>query len=72
MRTLVLQGKTVVRVLHELTMPLQADDVVAMTVGRVVHHGAGADPSTHGAMEAVFEQKIAAMPASGLWVALPK
>ena len=71
-RSLVLQGTTVVSVLHELTMALQADDVVVMTVGRVVHHGAGADPATHRAMEAVFEQKIAVVPASGLWVALPK
>jgi len=70
-RRLVAQGGTVVSVLHEVGMALQADEVVVMQSGRVLHHGPCADPAAHRAIEAVFEQRIAIRPLDGQWVALP-
>ena len=71
-RHLVAQGRTVVSVLHEVGMALQADEVVVMQSGRVLHHGPCADPAAHRAIEAVFEQRIAIRPLDGQWVALPR
>jgi iron complex transport system ATP-binding protein len=71
-RRLVAQGSTVVSVLHEVGMALQADEVVVMQSGRVLHHGPCADPAAHRAIEAVFEQRIVIEPLAGQWVALPR
>ena len=71
-RRLVAQGRTVVSVLHEVGMALQADEVVVMHGGRVLHHGPCTDPAAHRAIEAVFEQRIAIRPLDGQWVALPR
>jgi iron complex transport system ATP-binding protein len=71
-RRLVAQGRTVVSVLHEVGMALQADEVVVMQSGRVLHHGPCTDPAAHRAIEAVFEQRIAIRPLDGQWVALPR
>ena len=64
-------GGTVVSVLHELTMALQADDLVVMAGGRVLHHGACADAQTHAALVQVFAGRIAVHSVAGQWVALP-
>ncbi len=71
-RHLVAQGRTVVSVLHEVGMALQADEVVVMQSGRVLHHGPCADAAAHRAIEAVFEQRIVIRPLEGRWVALPR
>ena len=71
-RYLVAQGRTVVSVLHEVGMALQADEVVVMQSGRVLHHGPCADPAAHRAIEAVFEQRIVIQSLDGQWVALPR
>ncbi len=71
-RELVSAGKTVVSVLHEISFALQADDMVVMADGRVIHHGGCADAVTHRALEQVFEQRIAIHQFAGQWVALPK
>ncbi len=75
-RDLVAQGKTVVSVLHEVSMALQADDLIILSRGRLVHQGLCSDAATHGALEAVFDQRIAvqAVNAEGAsqWVALMK
>ena len=71
-RYLVAQGRTVVSVLHEVGMALQADEVVVMQAGRVLHHGPCADPAAHRAIEAVFEQRIVIQSLDGQWVALPR
>ncbi len=71
-RRLVAQGSTVVSVLHEVGMALQADEVVVMQSGRVLHQGTCADPAAHRAIEAVFEQRIVIRPLDGQWVALPR
>jgi iron complex transport system ATP-binding protein len=69
---LLAQGTTVVSVLHEIGMALHADDIVVMREGRVVHHGAGCDASTHAAIEAVFDQRIRIHALDGQWVVLPR
>ncbi len=75
-RQLVAQGKTVVSVLHEVSMALQADDLLILNQGRLVHQGLCAAPTTHRALEAVFEQRISVQPVSlegaRRWVALMK
>jgi len=70
-RALVAQGRTVVSVLHELPMALAADELVVMNRGRVVHHGACADPATHAALEQVFDHRIRVHRVADQWIALP-
>jgi iron complex transport system ATP-binding protein len=72
MRDLVAAGKTVVSVLHELSMALQADELVIMKAGCVTHQGSSQDPSTHVAICEVFDHRISVHPVAGQWVALPK
>ncbi|AEG92733.1 ABC transporter ATP-binding protein [Ramlibacter tataouinensis] len=71
-RDLAAAGRTVVSVLHEVTMALQADSLVVMAQGRVVHQGACAAPATHRAVEAVFDRRIAVHAVAGRPVALPQ
>lgn len=71
-RALVAEGKTVVSVLHEISMALHADVMVVMAQGRVTHQGACADATTHRALEAVFDQRIAIHAVQGQWVAMPR
>ena len=71
-RQLVLEGKTVVSVLHETTMALQADDMLIVAAGRVTHFGTTADVATHRALEHVFENRIAIKPIENMLVSMPK
>lgn len=71
-RALVREGCTVVSVLHELGMALQADEMVVLEGGRIAHHGACASPATHQALQQVFDQRIAIHSVQGQWVALPR
>ncbi|RYX95713.1 MAG: ABC transporter ATP-binding protein [Comamonadaceae bacterium] len=71
-RELVAAGRTVVSVLHEISVALQADDMVVMAMGRVLHHGACGDAATHRALEDVFDHRIAVHPLAGQWLAVPK
>jgi iron complex transport system ATP-binding protein len=71
-RCLTSQKTTVISVLHEVGMALHADDMVVMQAGRVVHQGACADVTTHRAVEAVFDRRIAIQALDGQWVAVPK
>jgi iron complex transport system ATP-binding protein len=71
-RALVAQGRTVVSVLHELSVALAADSLVVMTQGRVVHHGECADPATHAALEAVFDHRVRVHRVADQWIALPR
>lgn len=70
-RALVAQGTTVVSVLHEISMALQADTLVVMQKGRVYHHGSAAAPASHRALEQVFDGRVAIHTVQGQWVALP-
>lgn len=71
-RSLVARGCTVVSVLHELSMALQADDVAVLANGRLLHHGAARDPATHRALEAVFDDRITIHCVQDQWLALPR
>ena len=71
-RCLTSQHTTIISVLHEVGMALQADDLVVMQAGRVVHQGACSDLETHRALEAVFDKRIAIHALEGQWVAVPK
>ena len=70
-RGLVAQGKTVVSVLHELSVALHADDLLVMAGGLVRHHGSCNDPVTHQALAKVFGHRISIHALQGHWVALP-
>jgi iron complex transport system ATP-binding protein len=70
-RELVAQGKTVVSVLHEIGMALHADQMVVMAQGRVCHQGGCNEPTTHQALEQVFDHRIAIRPLGDQWVAVP-
>lgn len=70
-RTLVAEGRTVVSVLHEVSMALQSDRMLVMDRGQVCHHGPSADPATHAALLAVFDQRLRILSLDGQWVALP-
>lgn len=71
-RSLVAQGKTVVSVLHEITLALMADEVVVMQQGRIAHAGPTHQAAAHRALEAVFEHRIAIHALGPRWVALPE
>ncbi len=70
-RQLTAQGTTVVSVLHEISMALQADQLVIMANGCITHQGSCAHTSTQRALEAVFDQRITIHPLASQWVALP-
>ena len=57
-RALVAQGKTVVSVLHEVSLALLADDMVILKQGRLLHHGACGDARTRRVLEQVFDNRI--------------
>ncbi len=71
-RSLVAQGKTVVSVLHEISVALQADSMLIMAQGQVLHHGACVHVTTHRALETVFDKRIDVQKVGSMYVALPK
>ena len=71
-RALVASGKTVVSVLHEISLALQSDALVVMAAGRITHQGQASDAATHHALEAVFDHRIAVHQLAGQWVAILK
>jgi iron complex transport system ATP-binding protein len=70
-RSLTHRGITVVSVLHEVSVALQADSMLIMAAGQVLHHGSSAQRSTHQALEAVFDHCISVHNVKGVQVALP-
>jgi iron complex transport system ATP-binding protein len=69
-RQLVAQGKTVISVLHEISFALQADHLLIMQQGQLIHQGACNDAASHQALCEVFEQRLAIHSVAGQWVAL--
>jgi len=63
-------GGAVVSVLHELNVALQADTLVVMDGGRIVHQGPPHDPATHDALQRVFHHRLLILQVQGRWVAL--
>jgi iron complex transport system ATP-binding protein len=70
-RALVQAGRTVVSVLHELGMALQADELLVLAGGHIIHQGPSADPACHAALRRVFDERIALHRVAGQWVVLP-
>jgi iron complex transport system ATP-binding protein len=70
-RKLTAQGTTVISVLHEVSVALQADSMLILAQGQVQHHGACTLATTHHALEAVFDHRIHVQSVSGMFVALP-
>ena len=71
-RALVAAGKTVVSVLHELSMALASDQLVIMADGDVLHDGPCSDPTTHAALEMVFDRRVHVHRVADQWIALPR
>ena len=71
-RDLVARGHTVVSVLHEVSIALQADALLVLAQGRVRHAGACTDAATHRAVEQVFDDRITIQRLSDQYIALPK
>lgn len=66
------RGRTVVTVLHEIGMALQADHLVIVDGGAIRHQGPASDPATRAALEAVFHHRIRILAADDQWVAVPR
>jgi iron complex transport system ATP-binding protein len=71
-RGLVAQGTTVVSVLHEVSMALQADQLLIMVPGSIAHQGACDEAATHRALEAVFDQRISVQAVGDIYMAIPQ
>ena len=71
-KNLVAEGVTVVSVLHEIGIALHSDELVIMAHGKIHHQGASHAPTTHRALETVFDDRIQILPLDGQWVAVPK
>ena len=71
-RAHVAAGGTVVSVLHELGMALQADDLLIVKDGTIAHHGACASSDTHRALQAAFDGRVGVHAVAGQWVAVPQ
>jgi iron complex transport system ATP-binding protein len=71
-RSLIRSGKTVISVLHEVSMALHSDDIVILERGNVVHQGPYADAQSHRALECVFDQRIRVRQFEDQWIVLPQ
>lgn len=69
---LVSQGVTVVSVMHELPIALQADHMVIMGQSHVVHQGPTKEATTHRALEATFNHRITIAHVHDQWTSLPR
>jgi iron complex transport system ATP-binding protein len=65
------QQGTVVSVLHDLPLALQADRLVLLREGRVVATGRHDDPALHAALGEVFEQALRIERSGARYIALP-
>ncbi len=71
-RSLRAQGTTLLTVLHDIGLALQADQLVVMQNARVVGQGASHDPVLHRLIETVFEDRIRILAVESQWVVLPR
>jgi iron complex transport system ATP-binding protein len=65
-------GKTVVSVLHEISIALQADYMVVLKAGRVAAAGACSEPGMHRALVQVFDNRVAIHPIGKHFVTVPR
>jgi iron complex transport system ATP-binding protein len=65
-------GTTVVRVLHDLSLALLADRLVAMEHGRIRAEGSHDDRTLHAVLIDVFGGAISIEPFASRWIAIPR
>lgn len=65
------QGVTIVSVLHELNMALQADELIVMAQGQVRYQGDTHAASAHETLVEVFDRRVRLHAVGDQWVALP-
>lgn len=65
------QGRCVVSVLHDVSLALQADELMVMQAGQVVAQGASTAPTLHRALEAAFDHALRIQRIGEQWCALP-
>lgn len=66
------RARTVVTVMHDLSLALAADRLLLLQAGQVSCAGAPSDPALRDALEAVFRHAIRIVEQDGQWVALPR
>jgi iron complex transport system ATP-binding protein len=70
-RALVAEGATVLSVLHELNVALQADRLLVMRAGGLVHLGPAAEGAARAALQEAFDHRLHLVRAQGQWICLP-
>jgi iron complex transport system ATP-binding protein len=65
-------GRSVISVLHELPLALQADELAIMQDGQILMQGSRDDPAVHRALESVFDHAVAITRVDDRWVVLPQ
>ncbi len=63
---------TVLSVLHDLPLALQADRLVVLSAGRIVAHGRHDDAALHASLCDVFEQAIRMQPIGDRFTTVPR
>jgi iron complex transport system ATP-binding protein len=71
LRQLIAQGKTILSVLHEITIALYADELIVMSNGEIHCTGDRDNPVVHRTIEKIFENRIAIRSFANRWIALP-
>ena len=71
-KSLISEQKTVISVLHEISMALLGDEMIVMNCGQIMHQGISSDKVTHRAIESVFENRIQIMRINEQWISLPR
>ena len=70
-KSLALQSRTVVSVLHDLSLALQADRLVVMQAGRITAEGPRDDVALHRELSAVFDGAVRVERLRERWIAVP-
>ncbi|NML15998.1 ABC transporter ATP-binding protein [Azohydromonas caseinilytica] len=71
-RALRTQGTAVASVLHELSIALQADELIVLAGGRLLHQGAPGEAATQRALQQAFNHRLDILNLRGRWIALPR
>lgn len=70
-RSLVAQGRTVVTVLHEISLALLADDLLVLQAGQLHYAGPSHEPAAHHALQTVFDHRLSIHQVNNRWLVLP-
>ncbi len=64
------EGSSVISVLHDLSLALQADRLVVMQAGRITAEGSRDDPKVHLELRAVFDNAVSVERLRDRWIAV--